>query len=599
MIGEKITDRESLLAYFDALLAPTKKYRQTGNGRLNLGSSATHYSDDEAQIEGFLRQLWAVGPLYGQGILTDSDFKYYRQAILDGVNPQHQYYWGQITDYDQLIVEMAALAVTLIETKVRFWDTLNKRQQNNIYHWLNQVNSVGVWENNWRFFRILVNVAFIKLGQPADHKRLVADLELIDTMALPDGWYFDGNPRQMDYYIPWAMHFYGLLYAHYMAKEDPEHSAQFVGRAKAFAQSFQYWFDRNGAAVPFGRSLTYRFAQAAFWSVCVFTNVEALPWGQMKSLIFNHLNYWQTLPITKPDGVLSIGYGYENLYMSEHYNGPGSPYWSFKTFIVLAVPADHPFWAAPMTQPKRAARIQIAPAKMLVTNQGGTNVMLYPSGQYSSQAHSDEKYSKFVYSSRFAFSVGTGRHGLEDGAFDSVLAVAEDQSDLFVAKGKNLASKVTTDWVQHTWSPLPNVGIVSTIIPLGEWHVRIHQIVTQRALQVADGGFSNLVPDSHADSHPALDYPGGLAFQSSIGTTAIVNMLGYKKLQAVFPSPNSNLVYSHTVILTTTVALSPGTYLLISAHYGGTDLPLATPDVDYDGKQVTVGWAGKDVVVPL
>jgi hypothetical protein len=159
MIGEKITDRESLLAYFDALLAPTKKYRQTGNGRLNLGSSATHYSDDEAQIEGFLRQLWAVGPLYGQGILTDSDFKYYRQAILDGVNPQHQYYWGQITDYDQLIVEMAALAVTLIETKVRFWDTLNKRQQNNIYHWLNQVNSVGVWENNWRFFRILVNVS--------------------------------------------------------------------------------------------------------------------------------------------------------------------------------------------------------------------------------------------------------------------------------------------------------------------------------------------------------------------------------------------------------------------------------------------------------
>lgn len=36
--------------------------------------------------------------------------------------------------------------------------------------------------------------------------------------------------------------------------------------------------------------------------------------------------------------------------LPEGYNGPGSPYWAFKTFILLAVPKDHPYWQAE-TQP--------------------------------------------------------------------------------------------------------------------------------------------------------------------------------------------------------------------------------------------------------
>ena len=38
------------------------------------------------------------------------------------------------------------------------------------------------------------------------------------------------------------------------------------------------------------------------------------------------------------DGLLSVGYDYQNMVFAEGYNGPGSPYWAFKTFILLAVP---------------------------------------------------------------------------------------------------------------------------------------------------------------------------------------------------------------------------------------------------------------------
>ncbi|ETT66675.1 hypothetical protein C172_06274 [Paenibacillus sp. FSL H8-457] len=32
--------------------------------------------------------------------------------------------------------------------------------------------------------------------------------------------------------------------------------------------------------------------------------------------------------------------------MAENYNAPGSPYWALKTFLVLALAQDSPFWTA-------------------------------------------------------------------------------------------------------------------------------------------------------------------------------------------------------------------------------------------------------------
>ncbi|WP_125605107.1 DUF2264 domain-containing protein [Lapidilactobacillus bayanensis] len=599
MKTEKIVDRATLLTFFNGLLDPTKQYRQQGNGRLNLGSSTTHYSVDQAQIEGFLRNLWAVGPMYGAGTLNNADFAYYADAILNGVNPESPYYWGDIRDFDQLIVEMAAFAVTLIETKEKFWDKLTVNDQDNIYNWIDQINHVGVHKNNWRFFRVLVNVAEIKLGRKADRQRMTQDLVDLESMALPEGWYYDGNEYQMDYYIPWAMHFYGLLYAHYMAAEDPQRAARFVKRAQEFAQSFKYWFDRDGAGVAFGRSLTYRFAQVAFWSACVFTNVEVLPWGEIKAIIFDHLNYWQQFAMTKADGVLSIGYGYENLYMSEHYNGPGSPYWAFKTFVLLGVPADHPFWSATAVQPERAEMIHIKPAKMIITNQAGYNAMLYPSAQWTNQAHADEKYSKFVYSAKFGFSVANDKHGLVAGAFDSVLAVAEAGTDLFVHKPLDQKAVVTDTWLRHDWSPLPDVEIRSTIIPLGEWHVRIHQLITKRPLLVSDGGFSSPVNDSHEDRHPAIKISNGLAFQSEVGVAAVVNLANFDQVEPVFPAPNTNLLYPNTVLLAANAELAVGEHLLIGAYYGGSNVPTQQPIVERHADQIEVTWHNQKVTVPL
>ncbi|MGO8462910.1 DUF2264 domain-containing protein, partial [Rhizobium ruizarguesonis] len=76
-------------------------------------------------------------------------------------------------------------------------------------------------------------------------------------------------------------------------------------------------FAADWAAIPFGLSLTYRFACAGFWSALAFADVEALPLGEVKHLCLQHLRWWKDKPIADLDGVLSIGFGYPNLLMSE------------------------------------------------------------------------------------------------------------------------------------------------------------------------------------------------------------------------------------------------------------------------------------------
>lgn len=48
------------------------------------------------------------------------------------------------------------------------------------------------------------------------------------------------------YYIPFAMHFYGLVYAVFMKDIDPERCQKYIDRALLFGKNFVYWFAENG-----------------------------------------------------------------------------------------------------------------------------------------------------------------------------------------------------------------------------------------------------------------------------------------------------------------------------------------------------------------
>ena len=111
------------------------------------------------------------------------------------------------------------------------------------------------------------------------------------------------------------------------AESDPERSRKFRERAQKFLLDFIYYFAPTGEAIPFGRSMVYRFAVIASFSAFALADIDPpapLEWGHIKGFVLRHLRSWAgNKDIFKSDGTLNIGYGYDNMNMIENYNAPG------------------------------------------------------------------------------------------------------------------------------------------------------------------------------------------------------------------------------------------------------------------------------------
>ena len=78
---------------------------------------------------------------------------------------------GDLVDYDQKMVEMAAIAVAVSLSPQVLWDPLDACQKEQFCVWMDQINHHRVHANNWRFFRILVNMMFRRIGRPGHRRR--------------------------------------------------------------------------------------------------------------------------------------------------------------------------------------------------------------------------------------------------------------------------------------------------------------------------------------------------------------------------------------------------------------------------------------------
>lgn len=538
-------------------------------GRFHLYTSGTVYSIEKQDIEGFLRTLWGLGPLFRHPEKIRKHEKIFcaaNRGILIGTNPKSPYYWGELEDYDQLFVEMGALSVYLLFTKKDFWDTLSESQQQDIYHWLNQINHHTIPQTNWLFFRVLVNNFFL-LAQLEDVRpQIEADLAKIDTFYLEEGWYFDGYEKQIDYYIPFAMQYYALLLTAIGVTDLTPHLEKYRLRAQQFSRKFKNWFVQSGAALPFGRSTTYRFAQSAFFAAAALAKqrLDTLSSEEAKYLLFNNMRYWFKQPIFNQDDTLSIGYQYPNKVMAEGYNGPGSPYWALKNYIVLALDEKDDFWTIPEKQPSFSAKELNPYSKMLIVHSpSGKELQAFTVGQHSHEhAHGQAKYEKFVYSTTFGYSVPKGSVLPKQGAFDNTLAISE--KDIYYQTVFDYEqSIVTEEYLYGLWKPFDDVAIHTFIIPDYPWHYRIHYIETKRALNAILGGFSTI-----ADGKISQQTAHQLLYQSSKGTIGLHTFDEQISLFSEKVEPNTNVLYPQSMLVYGKTKLTPGKHILSYAVLG-------------------------------
>lgn len=337
---------------------------------------------------------------------------------------------------------------------------------------------------------------------------------------------------------------YGVVYAMFMEEEDPERCRVYRERALQFGKDYIYWFDEDGASIAYGRSMTYRFAQVAYFSVCVLGGVEVFPLPVMKGVIVRHLVQWLNRPIFDNAGVMTIGYGYPNLQMSESYNAPGSPYWALKGFLFLALPEDHPFWtveAAPLPELDPFKYLQHA--NMLV-QRGDHNVVALVPGRTEADGHSHtiEKYAKFAYSSKYAFSIARSNVTLPECAPDSMLAF-EVFGYFFVKNTVRDTYIINEHEIVIEWTPLQGIHVRTTIQPTAKGHVRIHEIDSAVDCKAYDCGFALSTDDLAPFERGSADEKAFVRNESGY-----CEVSGNGRGEVLIPDPNTNLLYSKTSI---------------------------------------------------
>ncbi|MAM12746.1 MAG: hypothetical protein CML23_20315 [Rhizobiaceae bacterium] len=586
MAGNPLKTKADLQAAVIGFYAPLVPWYSPGNARLRLSAGSAHYDDDAAEMEAFIRPLWGIVPLVAGGFDFE-DCRRFVEGFSHGMDVNHEEFWGEPGDFDQRLVETAGIALALLVAPESFWRPMSEPAKDKAERWLLKINEREVPDNNWLFFRVLVNLGLRNVGRQWSEEAVRAALERIETYYLGDGYYRDGRWGHRDYYLPMALHFYGLMVARYAGDIFPDHAARYRERARVYAQDFQHWFADDGAAVPHGRSLTYRFAEGAFWAACAFADEEVLPWGRIKGLLLRHLRWWSKMPIADRDGVLSIGYAYPNLLMSESYNAPGSPYWALKSFLVLALDEDHPFWAAEEEPPEALPGGRVfSPAAGFVLRRAPGDAVMLTGGQDGREhrAH-DAKYARFAYSSAFGFSVKadvTLPDHPDRSAVDCGLAVSRDGLS-YLSRAVITEEGVDYGMVWGAWQPDDRLRIDTWLDFAGAgWHVRLHRISTKDRLFVSEGGFA---VDRTGERDPA--FAGGLSHESGRAviatpthTSAIIDLSGTRTGEIIRAAPNTNIRFPRTLFPRLVGEFPAGEHFIATAVYGVTDPVEALPPVD-------------------
>lgn len=509
------------------------------------------------------RPLWGLAALAAGGGRAPAAWDEVRAALTAAVDPDHAWYVGPAFDRNQRIVESAAVGWTLAAAPHELWDPLTGRQRDQLAGWLATAAASVPVDNNWHFFPVLAATGLRSVGVAVDEGAVTAHLDRLEEFALADGWYADGEGLQRDYYIPFGFHYYGLQLAALGALDEPR-AQRFRERATAFAAQFQHWFAADGSALPFGRSLGYRFGQGAFWATLPVADLAAVPWAQARGLAERHLAWWWEQPILDRDGLLSVGVRYPNTGVVEQYMGGGSPYWAVKFFAALAAPDDHPFWTASPAPADRRPVVQVQPTPSMVVRRDADGDVTALCGQesYPWARGGTAKAAKFAYSTLAGFSVPVSGEGLVHGGYDSALALSEDGTHWRVREGGDCA--VEGDALLLTWHPWPDVTVRTTLRFADGGHTRTHEISTGRSLHTVEGGFC--VPWSAPGHAPAatVEQPGR-AEVSSDGVAATLTDLdgGVPRAGTVLvPTAGGNVLHPRTAMPVLTAALEPGAHTL-------------------------------------
>ncbi|GAA3539398.1 DUF2264 domain-containing protein [Kribbella ginsengisoli] len=340
-------------ALADHLLDSLIPYFSPGDARVVLPGRPSRSGTSSDELEGFARSfMLAAFRIAGvRGVGCEKLIERYARGVANGANPDHPEAWLRLTPRSQQMVEAAAIAVALHESREWIWDRLDTRSQEHVAEWLGGFIGSTTHDNNWRLFQVVSEQFLASVGAPYSQEDIDGGLDRIEDWYVGDGWYSDGDGQNFDNYIGWAMHLYPGLWTR-MAAATP--GAQYDDRLKVYRERLALFLEdavhlvgNDGAPVYQGRSLTYRMAAATPYWMGQILDASPLTPGQTRRLCSGIARHFVQHGVPDERGLLTLGWYDTFLPTTQPYSGPGSPYWASKGFIGLLLPPEHPVWSDP------------------------------------------------------------------------------------------------------------------------------------------------------------------------------------------------------------------------------------------------------------
>ncbi|MEU9624810.1 DUF2264 domain-containing protein [Streptomyces sp. NPDC087228] len=492
-------------------------------------------------LEGFARSfLLAACRIAGAGGAVDPALiERYAAGLAAGTDPRSGEAWPRLTDCSQQMVEAASVAVALHETRPWIWDRLDARVQERVVDWFSGFVGGRTWDNNWRLFQVVSEQFLASVGAPYSREDIETNLDRIEDWYVGDGWYTDGDGRNFDYYIGWAMHLYPLLWSRIAGPDDGGRSEVYRQRLRRFLADYPHFFGSDGAPVHQGRSLTYRFAALAPVWMGALADCSPLAPGLTRRLASGTMRHFAERGVPDERGLLTLGWYDTFLPSTQPYSGPASPYWASKGFLGLLLPADHPVWTErelplPVEESDQYTALP-APGWLLhgtrddgivrLINHGSDHNPPYAEAADPSEGTADPHYGKFAYST--ATAPEAAPHAVARSVDGHLALVAPDGTP---SQRNRIHPLRCEDRVAASWyaARLPGddhpYRIETTSVLHGPWEIRVHRVEAPEGAVVREGGHAV----AHAESPFALSGPDWALARTADGlSSALVALYGW------------------------------------------------------------------------
>jgi hypothetical protein len=602
----------------DHLLDALVPYFSPGAARVVLPGRPSRSGTDSDQLEGFARSFmlaaFRIAGVRGEG--CEALIERYARGVANGANPDHPEAWLRLTPRSQQLVEAAAIAVALHESREWIWDRLDTRAQEHVAEWLGGFIGSTTHDNNWRLFQVVSEQFLASVGAPYSAEDIEAGLDRIEDWYVGDGWYSDGDGQKFDNYIGWAMHLYPGLWTR-MAAATP--GAEYDDRLKVYRERLRLFLEdavhlvgNDGAPVYQGRSLTYRMAAATPYWMGALLDATPLSPGATRRICSGIARHFVQHGVPDERGLLTLGWYDTFLPTTQAYSGPGSPYWASKGFIGLLLPPDHVVWTEPeATVPLDEAdqlRPMPAPGWLVHASRHDQVVRLLNHGSDHAPVEepdgveppADPHYDRLAYSNHAGPDVSDLASVRR---VDNLISLV-DQQGLVSTRGRirrlAVGTRIASSW-HKAWLGTEGPWRIETAsVVHGGWEIRCALVEGPAGAIVRSGGYAVA-----ADSLPLATIssrPAAASARSGDGLiSAVVDLHGYSEA-GVHRDLGANPFGPHSATPYLTIGHPGEPVVLVHAVLLTRDAirPEALAEgikVDVSGQDVTIVLPGGDVEV--